>query len=91
MGRLAGGRLNLGRVARVARFEFGGYDDALGFGRVFDADLNLIWVDAARYRANPRLIGFFVGKVMKATQGKADPQLVNRLLKEALDAATPPE
>ncbi len=28
-----------------------GYDDTFGFGRVFDADLNLIWVDAARYRA----------------------------------------
>jgi FkbH-like protein len=41
----------LGFSGLRARFEFGGYDDALGFGRVFDADLNLIWVDAARYRA----------------------------------------
>jgi FkbH-like protein len=41
----------LGFSGLRARFEVGGYDDALGFGRVFDADLNLIWVDAARYRA----------------------------------------
>ncbi len=29
--------------------------------------------------------GWFVGQVMKATQGKANPTLVNRLLKEALE------
>ncbi len=30
-------------------------------------------------------IGFFVGQVMKKTQGKANPQMVNKLLKEELD------
>lgn len=34
-----------------AGFEVGGYDDAFGFQNVFEADLNLMWVDAARYRA----------------------------------------
>lgn len=29
-------------------------------------------------------IGFFVGQVMKATQGKANPQQVNQLLQEKL-------
>lgn len=32
-----------------------------------------------------KLFGFFVGQAMKATQGKADPQLLNKLLKEALN------
>ena len=30
------------------------------------------------------LFGFFVGKTMKAMQGKANPQVVNELLKKAL-------
>jgi aspartyl-tRNA(Asn)/glutamyl-tRNA(Gln) amidotransferase subunit B len=30
--------------------------------------------------------GFLVGQVMKATQGKANPQVVNRLLAERLGA-----
>jgi aspartyl-tRNA(Asn)/glutamyl-tRNA(Gln) amidotransferase subunit B len=31
-----------------------------------------------------KLLGFFVGQVMKATQGKANPGLVNELLKKKL-------
>jgi aspartyl-tRNA(Asn)/glutamyl-tRNA(Gln) amidotransferase subunit B len=31
-----------------------------------------------------KLFGFFVGQVMKATQGKANPQMVNDLLKKML-------
>ena len=30
------------------------------------------------------LFGFFVGQVMKTTQGKANPQMLNQLLKQAL-------
>ncbi|WP_421706608.1 Asp-tRNA(Asn)/Glu-tRNA(Gln) amidotransferase subunit GatB [Algihabitans sp.] len=33
---------------------------------------------------NPKLLGWFVGQVMKATQGKANPGLVNKLLREKL-------
>jgi aspartyl-tRNA(Asn)/glutamyl-tRNA(Gln) amidotransferase subunit B len=32
------------------------------------------------------LLGFFVGQVMKETQGKADPKIVNELLRKKLDA-----
>ena len=32
------------------------------------------------------VLGFFVGQVMKETQGKADPKVVNRLLREKLSA-----
>ena len=39
----------------------------------------------AEYRAGKdKLLGFFVGQVMKATGGKANPPLVNRLLAERL-------
>jgi Asp-tRNA(Asn)/Glu-tRNA(Gln) amidotransferase B subunit len=31
-----------------------------------------------------KLIGFFVGQIMKAMQGKANPQLLNELLKKKL-------
>ena len=31
-----------------------------------------------------KLFGFFVGQVMKETKGKANPQIVNELLKESL-------
>lgn len=40
----------------------------------------------AQYRAGKtKTFGFFVGQVMKATKGKANPQLVNKLLKKKLD------
>lgn len=32
-----------------------------------------------------KLFGFFVGQVMKETKGRANPQVLNKLLKEALD------
>lgn len=41
--------------------------------------------EVERYRAGEeKLIGFFVGQVMKVTKGKANPQLVNELLKKKL-------
>jgi aspartyl-tRNA(Asn)/glutamyl-tRNA(Gln) amidotransferase subunit B len=40
----------------------------------------------AEYRSGKdKLFGFFVGQVMKAMQGKANPGVVNELLKKALD------
>jgi aspartyl-tRNA(Asn)/glutamyl-tRNA(Gln) amidotransferase subunit B len=39
----------------------------------------------AQYRAGKgRVLGFFVGQVMKKTQGQADPAAVNRLIKDKL-------
>ena len=37
-------------------------------------------------RGKKQAAGFLVGQVMKATQGKANPQVVNRLLGERLGA-----
>ncbi len=33
---------------------------------------------------NPKVLGFFVGQVMKATGGKANPALVNEKLRKKL-------
>ena len=33
---------------------------------------------------NDKLFGFFVGQVMKASQGKANPKVVNEILKSKL-------
>jgi aspartyl-tRNA(Asn)/glutamyl-tRNA(Gln) amidotransferase subunit B len=39
----------------------------------------------AQYKGgNAKIIGFFVGQVMKATQGKANPDMVNQILKKLL-------
>ena len=34
---------------------------------------------------NEKVLGWFVGQVMKATQGKANPQVVNEMLRKKLD------
>jgi aspartyl-tRNA(Asn)/glutamyl-tRNA(Gln) amidotransferase subunit B len=49
-----------------------------------DAALAAHPAQAAQYAANPKVLGFFVGQVMKATGGKANPALVNGLLKKKL-------
>ncbi len=41
--------------------------------------------EAEAYKnGKPKLLGFFVGQIMKATRGKANPQIVNEILKEKL-------
>ena len=69
----------------------------MGGGQLSDeAEIRAIVVQAvagnpkqlAQYRAGKSaLMGFFVGQVMKASGGRANPQVVNRILKEALDEA----
>jgi aspartyl-tRNA(Asn)/glutamyl-tRNA(Gln) amidotransferase subunit B len=36
------------------------------------------------YRKNPKALGWFVGQVMRQTQGQANPQLVNQVLRQKL-------
>jgi aspartyl-tRNA(Asn)/glutamyl-tRNA(Gln) amidotransferase subunit B len=67
----------------------------LGLIQVGDADAVGRWVQkvlsahgdaVARYRAGERkLFGFFIGEVMKASRGKADPTIVRQLLRDRLD------
>src|ERR1700693_626340 len=49
-----------------------------------DAALAAHPAQVAQYASNPKVLGFFVGQVMKATGGKANPALVNDLLKKKL-------
>jgi len=42
-------------------------------------------VDAYK-NGKTKLLGFFVGQVMKETKGKANPKLVNEIMKRQLDA-----
>jgi aspartyl-tRNA(Asn)/glutamyl-tRNA(Gln) amidotransferase subunit B len=49
-----------------------------------DAALAAHPAQVAQYATNPKVLGFFVGQVMKATQGKANPALVNGLLRKKL-------
>ncbi len=49
-----------------------------------DAALAAHPAQVAQYAANPKVLGFFVGQVMKATGGKANPALVNELLRKKL-------
>ena len=39
--------------------------------------------EAARFPSNPKLMGFFVGAVMKETGGKGNPKAVNEILRRA--------
>jgi len=39
----------------------------------------------AEAKAKPKLASWFVGQVMKATQGKANPQSVNAILRQRLN------
>jgi aspartyl-tRNA(Asn)/glutamyl-tRNA(Gln) amidotransferase subunit B len=49
-----------------------------------DAALAAHPAQVAQVASNPKVLGFFVGQVMKATQGKANPALVNEMLKRKL-------
>jgi aspartyl-tRNA(Asn)/glutamyl-tRNA(Gln) amidotransferase subunit B len=40
--------------------------------------------EASRFKDNPKLMGFFVGAVMKETGGKANPKAVNEILRRLL-------
>ena len=65
-----------------------------GLAQVRDDDALARWVDevvaaspgeAERFRGgDAKLMGFFVGKVMKLSSGKADPKQINALLRERL-------
>ena len=58
--------------------------DAGAIEAAVDATLAAHPAQVARYAANPKVLGFFVGQVMKATDGKANPGVVNELLRKKL-------
>ncbi|NOZ68717.1 MAG: Asp-tRNA(Asn)/Glu-tRNA(Gln) amidotransferase subunit GatB [Deferribacteres bacterium] len=59
--------------------------DEAGIGAVVDEVLDKHPEEVKRYRAGEaKLMGFFVGQVMKKTKGKANPRIVNELLRKRL-------
>ena len=59
--------------------------DPAKIGGIIDEVIAANPEQAEAYRGgSDRLLGFFVGQVMKASQGKANPQVVNEILKEKL-------
>jgi aspartyl-tRNA(Asn)/glutamyl-tRNA(Gln) amidotransferase subunit B len=63
--------------------------DATAIAAAIDSVLAANADKVGEYRAGrDKLFGFFVGQVMRATQGKANPALVNELLKKKLASAS---
>lgn len=61
--------------------------DLSAIEKIIDEILTANPAQLADYRSGKdRLFGYFVGQVMKVTQGKANPEQVNKLLREKLDA-----
>ena len=59
--------------------------DASAIEEIVDKVIDANPGQVAEYKAGKdKLIGFFVGQVMKETQGKANPGQVNQLLKQKL-------
>ena len=68
-------------LAEVAISDFGDLDP------VIDGIIAANPGQVEAYRGGKEgLLGFFVGQVMKETQGKADPRVVNERLRERLQA-----
>ena len=60
--------------------------DTSAIEALVDAAIEANPEQVAQYRAGKhKVLGFFVGQVMKASQGKANPAQVNKLLKEKLE------
>ena len=61
--------------------------DASSIEKIVDEIIENNQNQVTAYRAgNEKLFGFFVGQVMKASQGKANPKIVNEILKAKLSA-----
>ncbi len=59
--------------------------DADAIGKIVDEVIAASRANVEAYRAgNEKLFGFFVGQVMKASQGRANPKVVNEILKQKL-------
>jgi aspartyl-tRNA(Asn)/glutamyl-tRNA(Gln) amidotransferase subunit B len=58
--------------------------DAGAIEKAVDAALAANPAQVAQYRSNPKVLGFLVGQVMKATGGKANPAMVNEKLRKKL-------
>ncbi len=76
-----------GATATVAELGLAQVSDEAAIGAACDRVIAAETAKVAEYRAGrDKLFGFFVGLVMKATGGKANPKVVNEILKRKLSA-----
>ena len=73
--------LNKSQVARYSRQIILRNIGALGQKKIIKSNPNQV---EAYKRGKDKLFGFFVGQVMKETQGKANPKSANEILKKLL-------
>jgi aspartyl-tRNA(Asn)/glutamyl-tRNA(Gln) amidotransferase subunit B len=72
-----------GKVIEEKGFEQ--ISDSFAIEKIVDDVIAVNDANVAAYRGgNDKLFGFFVGQVMKASQGKANPRLVNEILRSKL-------
>jgi aspartyl-tRNA(Asn)/glutamyl-tRNA(Gln) amidotransferase subunit B len=75
----------LGAAATVDELELVQVSDASAIGAACDSLIAAEPAKVAQYRAGrDKLFGFFVGMVMKAMAGKANPKMVNEILRKKL-------
>jgi aspartyl-tRNA(Asn)/glutamyl-tRNA(Gln) amidotransferase subunit B len=70
--------------AIVAKEGLAQISDAGALEQIIDELIAANPAQVASYEKNPKALGWFVGQVMKATNGQANPQLVNDLLRKKL-------
>lgn len=78
-----------GKSAReiVAEKELVQISDSAAIEKIVGETLEAHPAEVARLQAGEqKLVGFFVGQVMRATQGKANPKVVNEILRKMLQA-----
>ena len=76
-----------GAAAVIKEKGFEQISDESAIEKIVDEIIETNQNQVAAYRGgNEKLFGFFVGQVMKASQGKANPKIVNDLLKRRLSA-----
>ncbi len=69
----------------IAEKGFEQVSDTAAIEKIVDEMIAANEENVAAYRnGNEKLFGFFVGQVMKASQGKANPKIVNEILKQKL-------
>ena len=78
---------NSGKIADEVIKEkgFEQISDSMAIEKIVDEIIEKNQNQVEAYKnGNEKLFGFFVGQVMKASQGKANPQIVNQILKDKL-------
>jgi aspartyl-tRNA(Asn)/glutamyl-tRNA(Gln) amidotransferase subunit B len=72
-------------AAIVARQGLAQISDAAAIERIAFEIIAANPGQVASYKKNPKALGWFVGQVMKATRGQANPQMVNEVLRRRLE------